>query len=613
MNRLRRRSRGKRRFFSLAILGVLVALFLGLEIIGRLPGKMTPLLRADLATEDFLMRLRGPLQPQDVVIVAIDDASFAWTGYQWPWPRAYLAKIVEAITAGEPQAVGIDILLSERSDDPAGDQALVEAVARAPCVVLPVRRFEQGGAETLVQPWPELRAQADALGVAPMVLDGDAVLRRLPAYTVFNGQTFYNWAFYLAAKHMDVSSPQHPSPEGVDFAGRRVPLENGALLVNFYGPAGTFPTYSAASVAEGDVLREHPDAFRGKIVLLGATTLTLQDVYPTPFSASKRTAGVEITANAVETLIHANFLRRAPLWVEWLLTFVAMAVAWGVLTVRTVWKQLLLVLGGVLAYLAAVYLVFAHGNLWLPVGGPVLTLLLGVFLPSVERAVVEEMEKRRVRQLFSRFISPAMVERLLEVEDLSTLNRRANLAILFSDIRNFTTLSESLAPEEVVSLLNPYLETMTAVIHRYGGTVDKYEGDAILAFFGAPLPLPDHPSQAVEAALAMREALRAFKEAWRGKLPLPEDFDIGIGVSTGEVFVGLLGPEDRLNYTVIGDRVNLAARLQDATKRYHWPILIDDHTAALVEDAFELEFVEAAYLKGKTQAVGIYKVLGKKT
>ena len=613
MNQFRGRSRGKRRFFSLTILGVLVVLFLGLETIGRLPGRMTPLLRVDLATEDFLMRLHAPPPPQDVVIVAIDDASFAWTGYQWPWPRAYLAKIVDAITAGEPQAVGVDILLSERSDDPAGDQALAEAVARAPYVVLPVLRFEQGGAETLAQPWPELRAQADALGIAPMVLDEDAVLRRLPAYTTFNGEIFYNWAFYLAARRLGVSPPQNPSPEGVDFAGQRVPLENGSLLVNFYGPAGAFPTYSAVSVAEGDVLREHPDAFRGKIVLLGATALTLQDLYPTPFSATKRTAGVEITANAVETLIHARYLRHAPLWVAWLLTVVAVTVAWGVLTVRAVWKQLLLVVGGVLGYLAAVYLVFVHGGLWLPVGGPVLTLLFGVFFPSVERAVVEEMEKRRVRQLFSRFISPAMVERLLEVEDLSALNRRANLSILFSDIRNFTTLSESLAPEDVVSLLNPYLEAMTAVIHRYGGTVDKYEGDAILAFFGAPLPLPNHPKQAVEAALAMQDALQAFKEKWRGKLPLPEDFDIGIGVSTGEVFVGLLGPEDRLNYTVIGDRVNLAARLQGATKRYHWPVLIDDRTAALVEDAFELEFVESAYLKGKTQAVGIYKVLGKKT
>ncbi len=194
MNQFRGRSRGKRRFFSLTILGVLVVLFLGLETIGRLPGRMTPLLRVDLATEDFLMRLHVSPPPQDVVIVAIDDASFAWTGYQWPWPRAYLAKIVDAITAGEPQAVGVDVLLSERSDDPAGDQALAEAVARAPYVVLPVLRCEQGGAETLAQPWPELRAQADALGIAPMVLDEDAVLRRLPAYTTFNGEIFY-WTF----------------------------------------------------------------------------------------------------------------------------------------------------------------------------------------------------------------------------------------------------------------------------------------------------------------------------------------------------------------------------------------------------------------------------------
>ncbi len=603
--------RRKRTRLHGAILAALVLIFLAGETVGRLPHTMTPLRRMDYATYDFFMRARGVIAPQDVVIVAIDDASFAWTGYQWPWPRAYLAKIVNAIAAGDPAVVGIDILLAERSDDPAGDQALADAVAHAPQTVLLARHFQQGSAETLAQPWPELRAQADALGISPLVLDGDAVLRRVLAYETFNGEPIYNWAFHLARLLRGAPPPQNPTLQGLDFAGQRVPLVDGALLINYAGPPATFPTYSAVSVVEGDVLREHPDAFRGKIVLLGVTSPTLQDIYSTPFSPGQRMAGVEVVANAVETLLQGHFLREAPLWAAWLLTLVAAGVAWGILQVRSAWKQLVLVLVGLGGYLVAAYVFFLKGGLFLAVGGPVLTMLFGVLFPSVERAVTEEMEKRRVRQLFSRFISPQMVEQLLEVEDLTTLNRRAELTILFSDIRNFTTLSERLKPEEVVSLLNPYLEAMTAVIHRYGGTVDKYEGDAILAFFGAPLPLPDHPQKAVEAALAMREALQEFKTTWRDKLPLPEDFDIGIGISTGEVFVGLLGPEDRLNYTVIGDHVNLAARLQDATKRYGWPILIGETTAARVEDAFQLEFVEAAHLKGKTQAVGIYKVLGK--
>ncbi|NPA92098.1 MAG: adenylate/guanylate cyclase domain-containing protein [Chloroflexi bacterium] len=596
----------------LAILAILLLVALGGETIGRFPGHATPLETMDYATHDFFMRVRGTLPAEDVVVVAIDDASFAWTGYQWPWPRAYLAKIVNAINQGDPAVVGLDILLAERSDDPAGDQALAEAVAAAPHSVLLVRHFRQGDSDTLAQPWPALRDAATYLGISALSLDEDAVLRRVTAYTTFADQVYYNWAFYLASLKMGIDPPRDPSPSGVTFNGQRVPLENGMLLINYAGPPGTFTTYSAVNVAEGDVLAQNPDAFRDKVVLIGVTSPTLQDIYPTPFSATQRMAGVEVVANAVETLIHGNYLRRAPLWVDWLLTLLAVLFAWGVLRWRSPWRQVVAVVGGLAAYMLVAYLLFLKAGLYIAVTGPSLVMLFGVLFPLVERAVAEEMEKRRVRQLFSRFISPKMVEQLLEVEDLSALNRRAELSILFSDIRNFTTLSEKLTPEEVVSLLNPYLEAMTAVIHRHGGTVDKYEGDAILAFFGAPLELADHPKRAVRAALEMREALKAFKEEWTGRSPLPEDFDIGIGISTGEVFVGLLGPEDRLNYTVIGDHVNLAARLQDATKRYGWPILISETTAERVADEFALEFVEAARLKGKTQAVGIYKVLGLK-
>ena len=596
----------------LAIFALWVLFFLLMEAFGRRPGVATLLRRADYLTWDFFVRVHEVEVPSDVVIVAIDDTSFAWTGYQWPWPRAYLAEIVDAISAGEPAVIGIDILLVERSYDAAGDQALAEAVARAPQSVLLVRRFQQGDAETLAQPWFELRSAATALGISPLVFDGDAVLRRTPAYTTYNNEAIYNWVFHLARLFLGVPPPQQPSPQALMFAGQQVPLRDGALWINYFGPAGTYPTYSAVHVVEGDVLREKPDAFRGKIVLLGVTSPTLQDVYPTPFSAKERMAGVEVMANAVETVLSGRFLHEAPLWAAWVVTLLAAGLAWWTLRIRTVWKQLLLVFLGMVSCVLGAYLAFVKGGLFLTVSGPALTLLFGVLFPMTARAATEEMEKRRVRQLFSRFVSPQVVQQLLEVEDLNAMNRRTELTVLFSDIRNFTTLAERLTPEEVVSLLNLYLEAMTAVIHRCGGTVDKYEGDAILAFFGAPLPLPDHPHKAVEAALAMREALQEFKAKWHDKLPLPENFDIGVGISTGEVFVGLVGTEERWNYTVIGDHVNLAARLQDATKHYNWPILVGETTAERVKDAFLLEFVEEAHLKGRSQAVGVYKVLGRK-
>jgi len=229
----------------------------------------------------------------------------------------------------------------------------------------------------------------------------------------------------------------------------------------------------------------------------------------------------------------------------------------------------------------------------------------------LEQAVSQEMEKRRVRNLFSRFISPEMVDQLITTRDMASLNRRADLTILFSDIRGFTTLSEKLTPEEVVALLNPYLEVMSRVIHDHGGTVDKYEGDAIVAFFGEPVPYEDHAARALRASLDMRRALAELKNQWK-KEGRPSQIEMGIGINSGDVFVGLLGSEQRINYTVIGDNANLASRLQDLTKTYAWPVLISESTNQQVQDEFETEFVDAVTVKGKSQSVNVYKVIGRK-
>jgi adenylate cyclase len=238
-------------------------------------------------------------------------------------------------------------------------------------------------------------------------------------------------------------------------------------------------------------------------------------------------------------------------------------------------------------------------------------LFLGVILPTIEQAVSQELEKRRVRNLFTRFIAPEMVDQLIATRDINSLNKRAFLTILFSDIRGFTTLSEKLTPEEVVAILNPYLEAMTGVIHRHGGTVDKYEGDAIIAFFGEPVSYPDHAARAVRAALDMRLALDNLKARWQREGTPRPNLEMGIGIHSGEAFVGLLGSAQRVNYTVIGDAVNLASRLQDLTKTYQWPILLSERAQRQVQEEFETEFVDSPVVKGKTEAVNIYKLLGR--
>jgi adenylate cyclase len=321
---------------------------------------------------------------------------------------------------------------------------------------------------------------------------------------------------------------------------------------------------------------------------------------------------VEIVANAIHMLETGNYLRQTPPWANLLIILGMTLAAWGISKSPRPSLTIGLVAGAMLLYLGIVYAFFALGGLYLPAISPELMLFLGVTLPSIEQAVSQELERRRVRNLFTRFISPEMVDQLLATQDINSLNKRANVTVLFSDIRGFTSLSEKLNPEEVVALLNPYLEAMTNIVHKHGGTIDKYEGDAVVAFFGEPVPYADHALRAVAAAVDMHLGLAGLRQKWAAEGILHGKFEIGIGLNSGEVFVGLLGSEQRINYTIIGDNANLASRLQDQTKIIGWPILVSEQTAALVQGEFEVEFAALQAIRGKSEPVNIYKVLGRK-
>lgn len=569
-----------------------------------------PTERLELAATDLATQLRGARPPNgNIVIVAIDDAALNYTGYRWPWPRAYLAQIVDVLNRSGARLIGVDIFLFEPDDDPTGDAAFARALTQARAAVSVMQISREDMVETVKLPLPEYQQAFDALGITGILYDNDAIVRSIQSYDYSqrDQRIYYNWALEAAALYLNTSLPELPDPENFLFNGKRVPLVGARLPINFHGPAKTFPTYPAHQVALGDY---PPETFRDKIVLIGATSVTLQDVYPTPYSSRERTPGVEIVANAIETVLQGEYIFMLPPLANLLLVWLGAAVCLLIIHLGQPVRELLWMFAAMLTYLLLWLIAFLGFDWQLSLILPQGMLFLGVIVPAASQAVNEEREKRRVRALFSRFISPEMVRQLLETQDTNLLNKRAQLTILFSDIRGFTSLSEKLSPEDVVRLLNPYLAAMTDIIHKHGGTVDKYEGDAILAFFGEPIPHPDHAERALRAACEMRQALDGLRSQWRTQGLLTDRFEIGIGINTGEVFVGLLGSEQRVNYTVIGDDVNLAARLQDLTKTFNWPILISGKTYQQVQHAFDAEFLENRQVKGKTEAVAIYKVLG---
>jgi adenylate cyclase len=595
----------RRKRLSILIIAIILIVF---ELVANFPRISSPLERMELTARDTAFQLRGPISPnENIVIVAIDDDSLVWVNERWLWPRSYFAEIINWLNDAGAKVIAFDLTLFDPSPNPADDEALAEAIINANSFVTVSQIFSSDYSTTLEIPEEIFLEGIDGYGITEIERDDDAIVRGINAYKTFEDQVFYNWAFEIARAYLELDPPSNPSQASVTFNNQIIPLnQQGKLLVNFAGGAQSYPTFSAAFVPLGDY---PPENFKDKIVIIGTSSETLQDIYPTPFSATHLTPGAEVVANAVATILSGSFFTIAPPWVNILIITGMAVISWLTLKIRRPSLSIILMIVGIITYLAAYLLLFNNIGIQISFITPAMMFFLGVVIPSLEQAVTQEIEKRRVRNMFSRFISPEMVSQLLDTQDIASINKRTELTILFSDIRGFTTISEKMSPEDVVSLLNPYLEIMSAIIHRHGGTVDKYEGDAIVAFFGEPIPHEDHALRAASAALEMREALNRLNQKWQAEGTYTDTFEMGIGINTGEVFVGLLGSEERVNYTIIGDAANLAARLQDQTKEFGFPILISGETYERIKNQFYSEFVAKRVLKGKSEAVEIFRLM----
>jgi adenylate cyclase len=384
--------------------------------------------------------------------------------------------------------------------------------------------------------------------------------------------------------------------------------ESNRFLINYYGPAGSFPYYSFIDVLEGKI---SPSIFKDKIVFIGWKAAGIGDFWVTPTSPAL--PGVEKQATIISNILHQDFIIRDKYLVIWDLALILITgLTLGLLIpklspLRAASFSLLLcvLLGAFIQY------TFSHAKLWIYAVYPFLTIGLAYSSTTVFRLLTEEREKRKIRNTFSLYLSPVVVDQLVKHPGALKLGgERRILTVFFSDIRGFTTLSEGMPVEDLVTLLNRYMDAMTEIILDHEGLLDKYIGDAILAVYGAPIPQNDHAMRACLTALDMMERLRQLHQEWeKEQLPC---FDIGIGINTGPVAIGNMGSEKRFTYTVIGDGVNLTARLEGLNKKYGTHILISESTYLEVKDCMICQDIGAVEVRGKKEPVKIYELLGEK-
>lgn len=644
---------GRRAAFLLISLGIgLVAasLALWLQHAGLL-------LRWERPAVDLMMTLRGRLTPDPrVVICAVDTASIDRYG-RWPWSREWVARVVDRLAAAGARVVAFDVVFAEPSradevvDLTAEDEALAAALARAGNVVLGYYFRREGTPRRAAGPAPpggdpdNLRSSAveQVLGEPS---GGFAVAHRQaaePNLDLFAAAAASQGFFSTEGRRGGVTRSYelvvafgdryYPALalRAVALAGGdalrlepgvgRLPRlllgerpvatdERGALWLNYLGPAGTFPTLSAADVLDG---RFPAGSFDGKIVFFGATEPGIGDLNATPFGGE--VPGVEVHATAAD-----NLLRNRPVHdgaPQGTLSLAALLllgplVALAVAGIRRYALAVACSAGLLLAWPAAAFATFRAAGWHLAIVGPAASGLLALVATLAWRLGFADRQARWLRGAFSHYVSPAVVEELAAHPERVRLGgERREMTVLFADLRGFTTVAEGLDPVAVTRLLNRFFTPMTRRVLAAGGTLDKYMGDALMAFFGAPLPQADHARRACRAALGLsRELVRLNAEApSAGASAGPARLAIGVGIASGEMVVGNLGSEEVFDYTVVGDAVNLGSRIEALNRLYGTEILLSEATAAVVRGEFLLREVDRVRVKGKRVPVSLFELL----
>ena len=597
-----------------------------------------------------------------VEIIDIDEESLEEFG-QWPWPRYRVALLLKKLHQSGARAVGMDILFAEPDNSspinlkkslkrdlgvdigfselpPAledNDILLADILKQGPFVIgfyfsfgdmktevqeyflkpVPVSVVSQAGgsaeraallkADGVISPLPLLSESAQVTGFINTVKDRDGILRSTPILMEYDGKYFANlglstlWAGL--GKPSLILKLNEGGVESLRFGNTVIPLDrNGRFTLHFRGKQKTFRYRSAADVLNDKI---HPDDLKGKLLIVGTSAAGLEDLRTTPLDIYF--PGAEAQATLIDNILTGDFIK-APDWVpglELLATIFAGLVTVLLISVATTKVVLPAILTiALLSWMGSEW-VFASHHFFVSPLFPLTNLAITFGILTFIRMYHTEMDKAHIRQAFSRYVAPSLVDEIAKhPERLNLQGEEKEVTVLFSDVRGFTSMSEKLSPTELTTLLNQYLTPVTRIIRERQGTLDKFIGDAVMAFWNAPLDVPSHRQLALDAGLAILSELPELNKEFRKRFDL--EIAIGIGLHSGEVRVGNMGSEDLFDYTILGDNVNLTSRLEGLTKYYGVDVIVSETMTDLNAGGYRLQELDTVRVKGKENPVTLF-------
>lgn len=614
--------------------------------------------------KDIMFNIRGEIPTDDrIVIVDIDEKSLKALG-QWPWSRDKVSQLLQNLTEYGVAIVGLDVVFAEHDNSSPKrvleklgmdhqnvvdyDQMLGETIAQTPTIIgyvftvandhIPPEGSPKSQAiiveqnrpdhSYLIQPYrailniPEIEQNAYSGGYFNMIPDSDGIVRSVPLIMNYEGILYPSLSLEMIRIALEeqkinvVYDDQGVS--GIVMGELIVPTDFfGRMTVNYRGPQKSYRYISAADVYTKTA---DPMSLNGKIVLLGTSSVGLLDLRSTPFDSAY--PGVEVHANILDNLLNNDFLSK-PIWavgVDQLSIVLLTVITFIILLFSSAFTAFVVFFGLDMGLMAAHYYMMMHQGVLLNTFLPLVAMTSLFVIGQMINYFLEIRQKELIKGKFASKVSPAVMNDILSSEDNVFAGTEREITIFFSDMRNFTNISEALGnPKHLIALLNTYMDPMTEIIVKSGGTIDKFIGDAIMAYWNAPLSVENHADKAVHAALLQLHRLKSLNASIRQNpeftnivtiadekhLPI---IDIGIGINTGIAIVGEMGSKGRSDYTVVGDTINLGARLESLCKYYHSKLNISEFTKAQLRGDYIFRFLDLVTVKGKHEPVEIWQI-----
>jgi adenylate cyclase len=626
----------------ISLIAIIVAIFVA----------YTPPFRVlELKWLDYLFELRGPVSTDDspIIIVKIDEQTDSELPQKYPYPRSYYAKVVENLNKAGVKTIGFDIILDKPDiNNLSSDSAFARTLRRFDNIILAGRvNREQNyysDFQALVEPAPLFREyNVNRWGFVDILIDSDGFVRRYLLEQNHLDQPYYAFGLELLREYHGWSDTVDVVRRGdkAIFGKYEIPLLDAhSMMINYYGYRDSFQSYSLDQIMDdADFMTnmEDPDfqingfddpeygllyqgVLEGKIVMIGQTMVEMQDFVSTPFAPSENRPGVEMHAHALQTIIDGNYIIAVDQYLEIVITiFLGIFVCFITLFIRSI-LSLINMVGLMMLSIVSTYYLFIEANIHLRISSFLLVIFLGYMGSLVYDFIIEQREKRRIKSMFSSYVSPALVEQMVDSEEEPQLGGdESEISAFFSDIQSFSAFSEKLTPTQLVDLINEYLSAMTDIITEEGGTLDKYIGDAIVAFYGAPVPIQNHAYRACVTSQLMQIKQAELREKWKSegdKWPdVVGQMQTRIGINTGIAVTGNMGSSSRFNYTMMGDNVNLAARCESGAKSYGVYTMVTEETKTEAQKFGEecvFRYLDRIVVKGRTQPVKMFEIVGLK-